>query len=480
MANYYVDLDEPSRPAGTGTIANPFGTEEYRTMSAGIGPHTFNLRGSGELLANLTNGGGHTNRAWDVALYGPWRIHAAAFGIIGANNVVYTDGVVETAGFAGTFSTLTRCHINVGHFTCAADITECNINITSGNVDLFAAAPTALTGCVLSLNGFTVRCNGAAATTFTNCITDAANFAAMATNAGGIPIDGGGNVYNVNFAIPAWNDSDQSALCMYPHRGVGTTGDWGFVDPPHTSLDIVDGTTPTNSQGAYPTPLDMFAAYLGSFAIFNRTYKIGGTRVLAGAVAPAFTANNLTFDGYDVTDPTKADAWRIDGMVGGLGCGAFDGNHYTFKRLAIRQGTIGFDPANDNYAFRFKNCYLRHSTAINLFVRYGMTMEWFGCTYYTPLINIHYCGLSTWRFTDSVFFDTVFSTDYDATLVFTNCIFTTKTQAEVQAAIGGPVTFVNCLFAQSYARLPPEVVDVSPATMNYWAYGLPFVRDERG
>jgi PKD repeat protein len=485
MADYYVNLNSPAT-GGVGSAVDPYGVQEYIGRCTDAGPHNFYLRGMGTLAANLVCGGPHTHQAWDLAPCGstyrttPWRLlSGGAFTASWAGGTI-SDAVLQViAGATGPTTSIRVAYVTLcpehGALGVPGVMTNCTV---IGAVAVFRDGGT-VTRCVFSYfgggGGQTVNLNaGGVALTHVNNVTWRAVgvFWVGANN-----VDGGGQLYSCAFqTAPAWNDADQMLFNQFAHRGVGAGNSWAEPMPTYTDIAAAfDDTTPREATAALPATFADWSAHV-SPPLGVRTHNLGGSRVLTAGIGPAYPWGNQTFDGYDLTDPTAHEAWIVDGYGFQMTFAAFDGNSTVFKRLAIRQGTLGFNPAGNNYNFRFYNCYLRHQTQIQIQQGRPINMYFYGCTVYTPLLFMHDSGSCTYRWDHCVFFDTVCGSSGDADVVFYKCRFN-KTKAEIKAAMMGEVTFTDCTFSANVYRYPPEVVDVNATTMNFFLYGIPQTDD---
>jgi PKD repeat protein len=475
MANYYVDLDDDSNPGSVGSAADPYGRDEFIAGIVGGGGNTYYLRGMNTLAADVIEGGTNNYAAWDVDLYGPWRLFSTAFTIVFNGINAVSDGILEilfSGGGAGI--TPTRCYLrNRGaqRVPIHGNTTNCTIVSTPG---AWSVAIGNIDNCVFQ-NG-TVTC--VAASTFIDNVNVNANFAAFAIPAVGVPVDGGGQIYGATFpTLPAWDEADLSRFNLFPTHGVGASGAWAEPRPMYTDIRIAnDGTLPRTGNPDLPATLADFIAHTSPVA--TRTYKMGGSRVLAAPIIPVYAPDAQTFDGFDLADPTKPEAWIVDGYGNQMSFAQIDGDNIIFKRLALRQGTIAFNTPIDNMRHYFKNCYFRHPTVINLNAGNPVNYYFYGCTFYSPVIFAHYCGNDFYHFRNCLFVNAVVDTDTLINMSFDHCRFTEKSQAEVTAGIQGAYTMTDCEFSAVITRNPPEVVDVSNATMNFFMYGLPLVTDQ--
>jgi hypothetical protein len=102
MANYYCDLSIDTRPGSVGTTGDPYGWTEFKTRwNSASNNDAFNFKGQrSEAYILIPLNRGLTLRAWDLALYGPWRLNITAidFGTYGGsptidNSTIY-DGII--------------------------------------------------------------------------------------------------------------------------------------------------------------------------------------------------------------------------------------------------------------------------------------------------------------------------------------------------------------------------------------------------
>ena len=491
MADYFVNLNSPSNPGSTGSVVRPFGVAEYITRCADAGPHDFYLRGMGTLSANLVCGGAHNHHAWDAVPCGsttpttPWRLYSAGVFTANWNLGAVSDAVVQVppSGAAGAMLVAVRVFFLTypQYFGTAAQ------NSTVTDCDFFAGSYMHVEGggtvtrCVHATAVISVQQNGGALghLTHVNNRTAATAWASPNYCDGPLHVDGGGQQYSCAFpTVPAWNNADQQEFNLFAHCGVGAGGSWAEPIPTYTNIRIAhDGTTPRNAEADLPAVWADFTNHPSSTAVANnRIHNLSGSRVLDATVAPYYPWGPITLDGYDIANPTAHEAWIVDGYGFQMSFAGIDGTNASVKRLAIRQGTLGFNMAGDSYNFRFYNCYLRHGSEIQIQQGRPINMYFYGCTIYTPLLYMHDHGSCTYRWDHCIFYDTVCGSSGDADVVFYKCRFN-KTKDQIKAEMKGEVTFTDCTFSANAWRYPPAVVDVNSTTMNFWLYGIPQTAD---
>lgn len=241
MANYWANLDSATNPGSVGSAIDPFGLAEYIAAASAGGGDVFNIRGSNSLMANFMETG-HTHQAWDIALYGPWRLQSGFF-LVSFAAATVSDAVLDVLGLIGVGMQPTRVYaVSTLWIKTIGDATNCTLISGAAN-DIAEMMVATWNRNVFILTGREVSCGSN--TLFTNNATDAANFAAMTATAGGVPTDGGGQVYGiVPAAAPAWNTPTLTDFDLYPGYGVGTLGCWAYTTP------VVPPTPPSGSGKA--------------------------------------------------------------------------------------------------------------------------------------------------------------------------------------------------------------------------------------
>lgn len=477
MANYYVDLDEDSNPGSVGSAVDPFGRDEFQTtINAAAGANTWYLRGKNALTADIASPlANQFLYAWDVALYGPWRLNGVGHHIMTAGGT-YSDGIIYISTIYNTGSIL-RCFVRSTGQLNFGEIDFCTI-VADAKINPYGVGPWTYNTFAFPTGSYIDPAPyGPVPVNLANNVTTEANWASLVAATVPPAVDGGGQIYGITTpTVPNWDDPDLSKFGMYTFYGVGYGGVWGEPNPMYTNIEAAhDGALPRSGASGYPAVLAEWVAHSNPQA--TRTYKMGGYRALTAGIVPVYAPDAQTFDGFDLSDPTKPEAWRVDGYGNQLSFAQIDGDNIVIKRLALRQGTIAFDTPIDNMRHDFKNCYFRHPVVINLNAGNPVTYYFYGCTFYSPVIFAHYCGNDFYHFDHCLFVNAVFETDAGITLSFDDCRFTEKSQAEVTAGILGADTITNCTFNDVITQNPPEIADVSVYTLSFSAYGLPIITD---
>jgi len=484
MATKYANFDIASRPGSAGAVADPYGLTEWLADSVLGVAHTYYLRGSAVLGAPLDfgAGGGHTLRAWDIDLYGPWRIYAGVHTFTPRGGYWY-DGIAE-GNYIRSLNTCVRCYVrNTGAGQEVGVSAVLNDSLLVANAEMASswAFVRDYERNILVLQDATEGFdnNAPTAITFINNITNKANFAAMAINNGAAPADGGGNLYGVDFdpLLPTWDSADLQDFNIFPLRGVGAPGSWACPAPLYVNLlNAYDDTFPRKGTTAQPLDFndltDRLFDGVAPEAVGDERVNIYGTRDGRADAGYTWNSNGAVVDGWDGTAAAKKRFWGIvsvPGSVFGLSNGVLD-----YRRGFFNEGAFFIhNTSADFYGCGFINTVTAAGVTINAWDP-GAVVNMNGCTIKTNKLWLSDVGAGAFFNLNYCLIDTpLLHVDATAATVFYKCRFTASRASILADLPFAPiVTFAECEFEVDLIREIPPVIDLTEETLLYWRYGV--------
>ena len=258
MANRYVNLDYDSRPGSAGSAVDPYGRDEFQTNVVLGGSHTWYLRGANYLTTTCGSGIGESIQAWDINLYGPWRLNGAGIYTIGGSGWSLQQGILFDVATVFTSGVIRNCFMRILGNVTSTDF-DGNCLVLTGN-----AIPINIGTWTNNVFAFTSNIYhvdpapyGPIPITLTNNATSEANWGDFVNPTVPPAVDGGGQVYGIQIGtLPDWQEPDLTKFGLYFRHGLGIGPYWAA--PTEGCIDIraaYDTSWPRKGNPSAPATL---------------------------------------------------------------------------------------------------------------------------------------------------------------------------------------------------------------------------------
>lgn len=238
MTNYWVDLSVngvSQAPTHAGTQVDPFPFLEFDWFIDQLPQDvTFYLRGINQIatVGNSFVGKNITFDAWDLNLYGPWRLQDASHNSgIQLNDIITKNGIINDASME--IKSTINCYIIATDSSFAVKNNCSNSTIISTN-----RIKDRSTGSGLTITNILDNCGflQAAGTLhiFNSGKTSKINSTDFFTDFGTPPTINNYSYGWIPPTLPSFNETDLSKFNLSKGFGVGSTGNWAdvIIPPP--------------------------------------------------------------------------------------------------------------------------------------------------------------------------------------------------------------------------------------------------------